>query len=467
MNADAIETRDLDEALDHARPALTALDGASLFVTGGTGFFGTWLLALLVHARERLGLRLAITVLSRDPEAFRRKASRLATSVSLWQGDVRYFEFPPGRFTHIVHAATQTDAAADRDAATLIDTIVGGTRRVLDFALATGVKRLLYVSSGAVYGRQPVDVDGLSEDYLGACDSLDPRSAYGQAKRLAEQMCVCASVGTVLEPVVARAFAFVGPGLPLDGHFAIGNFIRNAVAGHAITVSGDGTPQRAYLYAGDLAAWLITLLARGARGSAYNVGSDAAVGIADLARKVAALVPQAGPVTILGQPNAGAPRTRYVPSIDKACRDLGLDVWTDLDEAIRRTAAHAGRPAGLEPPESPSAHRNEHGDTKTFVVDIDGVVASLVPGNDYAKAEPLTATIAAINRLHARGHRIVMFTARGSATGLDWTNVTRAQLDLWGLRYHELRFGKPAADFYIDDRLLSIAALTALARDGV
>ena len=88
-----------------------------------------------------------------------------------------------------------------------------------------------------------------------------------------------------------------------------------------------------------------------------------------------------------------------------------------------------------------------------------------MPGNDYAEAEPLTATIAAINKLHAKGHRIVMFTARGSATGLDWSTVTRAQLDRWGLRYHDLKFGKPAADFYVDDRLLSIAALAAFARD--
>jgi len=91
------------------------------------------------------------------------------------------------------------------------------------------------------------------------------------------------------------------------------------------------------------------------------------------------------------------------------------------------------------------------------------VVASLVPDNDYAKAEPLEGTIAAINRLHAAGHRIVMFTARGSATGIDWSAVTRDQFARWGLHYDELHFGKPAGDYYVDDRLISIAALQALA----
>ncbi len=462
--ATGLEERDLDEALAHCRSALAELDGASILITGGTGFFGTWLVALLAHARHHADLELEIAILTRDPERFVYQQPRLTAQsfIRLIRGDVRFFEFPKGRFTHIVHAATDTSAAADRDPAALMDMIVGGTRRVLEFAAATGVRRLLYVSSGAIYGPQPREMDRLDETHLGACDPLDPRSAYGQAKRLAEQMCICAAEGTAIEPVIARAFAFVGPGLPLDGHFAIGNFIRNAVQGQTITVAGDGTPHRSYLYAGDLAAWLVTLLVRGTPSSAYNVGSDEAISIGDLASRVAGLVPGARDVEVRGRAETDAPRSRYVPAIDKARRELSLDVWTPLDEAIRRTAQQA---AVATPKPAVRTHANEHGDQLTFVVDVDGVVASLVPGNDYAKAEPLIATIAAINKLHARGHRIIMFTARGSATGIDWSKTTRAQLERWGLRFHDLQFGKPAADYYIDDRLLSIAALTAMARD--
>lgn len=100
---------------------------------------------------------------------------------------------------------------------------------------------------------------------------------------------------------------------------------------------------------------------------------------------------------------------------------------------------------------------------KTFVVDIDGVVATLTPDNDYRLSGPITATIDAINLLFDRGHRIVMLTARGSATGIDWREVTRDQLSRWGLKYHELRFGKPAADYYVDDRMIAPAALVAMA----
>lgn len=457
-----IETRDLDAAIGHCRPALEILRGARLFVTGGTGFFGRWLLAVLARAHEAYDI--SATVLTRDPDAFRNACPDLADhpAIALVRGDVRWFEFPKGRFTHVVHAATDTSAAADADAANLIDSIVGGTARVLEFASAAGASRLLYVSSGAVYGPQPADLERIPEAYAGAGDPLDPRQAYGQAKRMAEQMCACASTRGALQVVVARAFAFVGPGLPLDGHFAVGNFIRDAVAGREIVVSGDGTPLRAYLYAGDLSAWLLTLLTQGEAGTAYNVGSDEAVSIADLAQRVARLAPGAG-VTIKGAPTPGAPRARYVPAIDKA-RKLGLDVWTSLDEAILRTVDFARRHEGAATLEG-LAHRNEHGDGAglTFVVDVDGVVASLTPGNDYTLAEPLEAAIAAINRLHEQGHRIVMFTARGSATGLDWRAVTEDQFARWGLRYHELHFGKPAADFYIDDRLLPISALKTLA----
>ena len=340
-----IASGDLDAVIARVAPALAELDRASIFLTGGTGFFGRWLLALLARARTTLPIDLTVTVLSRDPGGFLRASPDLAQldCVRLIAGDVRSFAFPAGRFTHVIHAATDTSAAADRDPMTLIASITEGTRRVLDFATAAEVGRFLYVSSGAVYGRQPPDLAVIPDDHPGACDPLDPRSAYGQAKRLAEQMCAIVSARTATAAVIARAFAFVGPGLPLDGHFAIGNFIRDALDGRTIVVSGDGQPVRSYLYAADLAGWLTTLLVRGMPGTAYNVGSDQPISIADLAAAVAAEIPSSRGVAIRGLPSAGADRNRYVPSIDKARRDLGLDVWTPLGQAIRRTADAARR----------------------------------------------------------------------------------------------------------------------------
>jgi nucleoside-diphosphate-sugar epimerase len=455
---------DLDSAANSIEDDWAELRGASIFLTGATGFFGSWLLALLAHAERGHKLGLKVCVLTRDADAFRARWPELAALPFLTavEGDVRYFEFPKPRFTHIIHAATDTSVAADQSPLQLMDTIVRGTQRTLEFAVSTRARRFLYVSSGAVYGAQPADLEAMPETYMGACDPLDRRSVYGQAKRLAEQLCTVFRTERGLETVVARAFAIVGPGMPIDAHLAIGNFIRDATAGQTIRISGDGTPLRSYLYASDLAAWLVRMLLRGRSGAAYNVGSDQAVSIGDLARLVASTLSSGSDVSIAQEPQGGNFRSRYIPNVDKARRDLSLDVWTPLDQAIARTAEWARGPAAARHKSSP--RRNENAMTNaqlTFVIDVDGVVASLTSGNDYKLCEPLTSNIEAVNRLYDAGHRIVMMTARGSATGIDWSEQTRAQFERWGLKYHDLHFGKPAADYYVDDRMLSIADLQA------
>ena len=93
---------------------------------------------------------------------------------------------------------------------------------------------------------------------------------------------------------------------------------------------------------------------------------------------------------------------------------------------------------------------------KTFCFDIDGVIAGLVPDNNYKLSEPIKENIELVNKLYEKGHRIVLHTARGSATGINWEKVTKEQMDKWSLKYHDLKFGKPAADYYIDDKLVNI-----------
>ena len=148
----------------------------------------------------------------------------------------------------------------------------------------------------------------MSEDYLGAPDPVDPRSAYGHAKRMAEQWCVAHHRRHGIEPLIARCFAFAGPGLPLEINYAIGNFIRDALAGGPISVAGDGTPCRSYLYAADLALWLWTILLRGTPCRPYNVGSEAAVSIRELAEAVTEAVAPGMRVNIARSPPPQANR---------------------------------------------------------------------------------------------------------------------------------------------------------------
>ncbi|MEB3353745.1 MAG: NAD(P)-dependent oxidoreductase, partial [Cyanobacteriota bacterium] len=245
-------------------------------------------------------------------------------------------------FTHVLHAATDSTIGPSLTPLQRYDQIVEGTRNILDLAVATGARRFLLTSSGGIYGPQPAHLAAIPEDWPGSPPLAEPSTAYSQAKRAAEHLCALVGEQHGLETVVARCFAFVGHDLPLNVHFAIGNFIRDALTADAITVSGDGTPLRTYLHQSDLAHWLLTLLEHGRPGQAYNVGSDEVISIAELAHLVRDLLAPEKPVRILGSPQPAAARNRYVPDITKIQTQHGLRVSVPLSEAIV-SAAQAQR----------------------------------------------------------------------------------------------------------------------------
>jgi nucleoside-diphosphate-sugar epimerase len=331
---------DLDHILAYTGTLWEELRGGRLFITGGTGFFGCWLLESLLWANAKYDLNAQATVLSRNPEAFARKAPHLAgnPAITLHQGDIQNFAFPAGHFTHVIHAATEASAKLNAEAPlVMLDTIVNGTRRALEFAVASGARKFLFTSSGAVYGTQPPDILNIFEDYPGAPDPMDPRAAYGNGKRIAEHLCALFAKQHGLETKIARCYAFVGPYLPLDIHFAIGNFIRDALRGGPICVNGDGTPFRSYLYAADLAIWLWTILFKGETGRPYNVGTEEGLPIAQIARLVADSVTPVCRVEIAREPTPGTAAPRYVPATRRARCELGLECWVPLADAIRKT----------------------------------------------------------------------------------------------------------------------------------
>ncbi len=334
-----IAQTDVDHILSHTSELWDELRGRRVFITGGTGFFGCWLLASFVAANDRFNLGAEAVVLTRDPAAFRTKVPHLAghPAVRLHAGDVQTFDFPAGEFSHIIHAATEASAKLNAEQPLLmLDTIVAGTRRVLDFAVQCGKPKFLLTSSGAVYGKQPPELTHIPEAYAGAPDPLDPASAYGEGKRMAEHLCALYHKQYGIEAKIARCFAFVGPHLPLDAHFAIGNFIRDALAGGPVRINGDGTPCRSYLYAADLAIWLWTILCRAPACRPYNVGSGESVTILATARAVAASATPPLAVMVAQAPS-GLPSARYVPDVSRAENELELRSWIGLAEAIQRT----------------------------------------------------------------------------------------------------------------------------------
>lgn len=347
---------DLEHVLRLTDGVWPGLAGRRLFITGGTGFYGCWLLETLQAANRRSESGIEAVVLSRDPEAFARRMPHLASAANWVKGSAvdftresvaRALGVAPGSlgFDAIIHLATEADNArtiADPEAAVRV--IAGSTRQALEFARAVGASRFLFTSSGSVYGRQPARMEKIPEEFPGSPEGAHGSVAYaisGRAKREAEEYCARATNGRGPAVVVARCFAAAGPYLPLAGKFAFGNFVADALAGRDIVVTGDGTAVRSYLYAADLAVWLWTLLARGTAGGIYNVGSEHPVSIRELAETVARLVAPTCKVRILGAGDPAAPIDRYVPSTRRAREELGLGEYIGLEESIRRTAAWA------------------------------------------------------------------------------------------------------------------------------
>ena len=315
---------------------------SDIFLTGGTGFFGRALLRYWL-SKVKHGLKIPrISVLSRDPSHFLLSHPEFAGHAWLkfYAGDIQQPKSLPKIqcFSYLIHAAADSTFGPKLSSLDRYDQIVNGTRNILDYARATGAQRFLYVSSGGVYGPQPQDEESLSEDSAIHLSVPTADNAYGVGKLAAEHLCALYGDEFGLQTVVARCFAFIGPDLPLDVHFAIGNFVRDALWADEIVVKGDGSPLRTYLDQDDLAYWLLTLLQKGRPGEAYNVGSDEVVSIADLAHLVRNLIAPGKSVRILGEADPSQARSRYVPDISKAKRELDLDVTIPLAESIRRTA---------------------------------------------------------------------------------------------------------------------------------
>lgn len=324
-----------------------ALEGRQLYLTGATGFFGKHLLALLAWLHQR-GLHFEVTALSRHPERFAAQHpwSKRQSWLKVLAGDVR--QPWPGHGPHdlLLHAATDTAASAHLNKQTVLDDLLASAQQMVAFCERAGVQRLLLTGSGAQFGAIPgawADT-GVPDDAAIACDPTQPGSAYGEGKRLTELLAALHAQRHGTAVIHTRCFAFVGPGLALDGHFAIGNFIRDALAGQPIRLSSAGQALRSYLYGADLALWLLLLLLEAPGGTRLNVGSDAGLRVLELAHQVRqALRPDL--LVEVGPTRPGEERPCYLPAIDQA-RALGLAVWTPLPLAIQRTAEWAASHPG-------------------------------------------------------------------------------------------------------------------------
>lgn len=304
-----------------------------IFLTGGTGFFGKWILEAFLYLNQHSGLNVSITVLSRNPSVFSDNYEHLYNCkyFDFIKGDIRSFKYPEGTFDLIIHAATDASPKLNKENPELMrSTILDGAKYLCEFSKKSQCKRILYTSSGAAYGPQPMHITALDENFNNNIN-FNKNDAYANAKLESEYFF---KRKLECEIVIARCFSFSGPYLPLNSSYAFGNFIRDVLEGNDISLNGDGTAVRSYLYAADLIIWLMKALAVGKNKSIYNIGSPVEITTLQLAKKICSFNDSSS-VNILNlHTDLG---NIYVPCTRKSQTDLGVEVYTSIDDSISKT----------------------------------------------------------------------------------------------------------------------------------
>ena len=319
---------------------LKPLAGTHLVITGGTGFLGTWLLELIAALNADYQFNTRVTIYSRSSPDFIRRHKHLGShkEFRFLEGDIRFLTELPHETDYIIHAAALTDRRLFASNPTAVGEVNGlGTIRLLRAAsLLENLRNLLLVSSGLVYGPQLLSVERINELYSSGfpCDSAN--AIYAESKRFAEAFAASFVSETKIPLVIARPFAFVGPYQSLELPWAVTDFIRDSLAGRPIKIMGDGSTVRSLMYASDFAYWTLAALVRGQTRQAYNIGSPEPVDLLSLARMITQhFTPPPDILTKVGQ--SGYETTRLVPCVDKACRELGVQLTVPLAEAIQKT----------------------------------------------------------------------------------------------------------------------------------
>ena len=333
---------DFSLIVDSASSDLDQIVNSEVMITGASGFVGSWLVGSWLWARESLKGTGRLLLVCRNTEGLTEKyaSSISAGHLILQAADVRSLQLPPSfRPRLVVNAATPARESLNvKQPLEMLNIIIDGQKRLLEISQEAGVERFLFLSSGAVYGSIPLSLKQVPEDYLGAPHVGDPAMAYHEGKRVAELMGNICSQNGSMRFISARLFAFLAPFLPIDEHFAAGNFIGNAIRNENIIIKSGGGSIRSYQYGTDLVTWLWALMVRGKSGDAYNVGSDREILIRDLAEEICKVQESDSCVKILGEDSTGNV-SRYVPSVQRMKHDIGSTNLVGIEQAISRTCS--------------------------------------------------------------------------------------------------------------------------------
>lgn len=256
--------------------SLEKLMGSKILITGATGMIGSFIVDLLMHYNEVTNYDINIFAMSRKKESLakRFKTHMRKSNFHIIEHDVNFPLTCNYVFDYIIHAAS--NAYPQAFSTDPVGTIMGniwGTYNLLEYARQNNTRRLLFVSSGEVYGQGTAEINSFEESYNGYVDSTNPRSCYPNGKRAAETLCASFTKQYEIDTVIARPCHTYGPTATLKDNRVSAQFINNILSDNDIVLKSQGLQLRSYCYVADCASAILTILLEGQTGQAYNIAN--------------------------------------------------------------------------------------------------------------------------------------------------------------------------------------------------
>lgn len=334
---------DFNDIFSRTESLWSKIKNKNFFLTGCTGFFGYWILKSFLKANQEFKLNSQAYVLTRKKNLKQNPIHKLCSdpSIIFYKGDIRNFKYPRKKFEFIIHGATTTASETfnKQDPLEKSSILIDGTKNILRFAKYCGCKNFLFLSSGAVYGNQPLNLKRISEHSNLAPKTDDKNfdlSVLGEVKRVAELLTTIYSEKKYFNTKIARCFSFVGPLIPLNIHYAIGNFLQKAILKKEIKINSTGKSVRSYMYMTDLTIWLWYILFKGKNSGIYNVGSEEEVKVKDLAKIINSLTNNNKKISYK-KIKKNTKISRYIPSTSKIRKEFKINQKIKLKQSIIKT----------------------------------------------------------------------------------------------------------------------------------
>lgn len=273
-----------------ARLKICDLRGSSFLITGASGLIGSYIVDVLMTANTLYNADIQVYALGRSRQRLSKRFEGIQTNKLVYiEQDLQTPLTFQCKADYIIHAASNAYPKAFREdpVGTMMSNLLG-TYQLLEYARKNSTKRMLFVSTGEVYGQYDGQTEAYSEEYCGYLNILQARSCYPSSKRAAETLCCSYLKQYGVDVVIARPCHTYGPNTTSNDNRANVQFIDNACNGKDIVLKSAGDQMRSYCYIADCTAGILTVLTNGASGEAYNIAySEAQVSIAQFAGIVA------------------------------------------------------------------------------------------------------------------------------------------------------------------------------------